>query len=728
MSLVDLTIKDEYRSDTCHLIQDFYVPCLEQSILYSRAVGFFSSSSMALAAKGLSALIRSGGKMRLVTSPHLSEADTDAITRGLKNREEVITAYLVDELEQEFEQVVHHRLECLAWLLQTGVLEIRLAIARRTSSGIYHEKLGIFTDDQDNHVVFTGSANESAAALMGNFECVDVFCSWEPALRSRVSNKIQNFQALWDNQTPHLEILEFPEAARRSLLKRCPAQPPTVDEVEQRDAWKSHQRKAPFKSHEPGPSYDPNDKDEEEIHVDSGQDKSPQLPAGLTLRPYQKQAIDSWFANKGRGTLKMATGSGKTITALAIAARLHETCEAQNKPLKMLLVVCPYRHLVTQWAKESRQFGVDPILAFDRMQTWQSDLQTQLLAVMGGRQQFLTVITTNTTLRSNALQSQLQFLPKMTLIIGDEAHNFGSVGSMNTLPNTIPLRLALSATPERSFDEVGTKRIFDYFGPVLQPEFTLEDAIQSGALVPYTYTPILVELTDIEIEQYADLTMRMGKAMSMHGTEDNQLLKILLMERARLLCGAQNKLTALQSLMKHRLNTRHTLFYCGDGSVEGERLTESQRQLDAVIKLLRDRLGYRVEPYVASTTLTERDDLRFAFERGHIQGLAAIRCLDEGVDIPAIQTAVILASSSNPRQFIQRRGRILRQSPDKHQAELFDMVVVPPNLGRKFWATERKVLRGELTRFVEFAKLALNAGAARRILYPLQEKYDLLDL
>ena len=176
LALIDLSIKDEYRSDACHLIQDFYVPCLEQSILYSRAVGFFSSSSMALAAKGLSALIRSGGKMRLVTSPHLSAADAEAIARGLKNREEVIAAYLVDELEQEFEQVVHHRLECLAWLLQTGVLEIRLAIARRTvGPGIYHEKLGIFTDEQNNHVVFTGSANESAAALIGNFECVDVF-------------------------------------------------------------------------------------------------------------------------------------------------------------------------------------------------------------------------------------------------------------------------------------------------------------------------------------------------------------------------------------------------------------------------------------------------------------------------------------------------------------------------------------------------------------------------
>ncbi|MGF1496086.1 MAG: DEAD/DEAH box helicase family protein, partial [Elainellaceae cyanobacterium] len=447
------------------------------------------------------------------------------------------------------------------------------------------------------------------------------------------------------------------------------------------------------------------------------------------LRPYQQEAIQNWFKKKGRGTLKMATGSGKTITALALAAELYQKCEAQNKPLQALLIVCPYRHLVTQWAEESRKFSLSPILAFDRMQTWQGELQTQLLALAGGRQRFLTVITTNATLRQDSLQSQLPFFPKMTLIVGDEAHNFGSANLADCLPERVPLRLALSATPERYFDEMGTERIFEYFGDVLEPEFTLKDAIQKGALVPYTYTPVLVELTDTEVEQYADLTAKIGRAMGMGGADDdNQRLKMLLVERARLLCTAPNKLSLLKSLMADRLETSHTLFYCGDGSIEDETSAESQRQLQAVTNLLRDRLGYRVEPYVAETTLAEREDLRFAFERGHLQGLVAIRCLDEGVDIPAIRTAVILASSSNPRQFIQRRGRILRRSPGKHQAELFDMIVVPPDLGQEFWHIERKVLRGELTRFVEFAKLALNAGESRKILYPLQEKYELLDL
>lgn len=417
----------------------------------------------------------------------------------------------------------------------------------------------------------------------------------------------------------------------------------------------------------------------------------------------------------------MATGSGKTITALAIASELYKKCVARNKPLQALLIVCPYRHLVTQWAEESRQFGLQPILAFNQAETWQSELQSQLLALMGGRQPFVTIITTNATLRQDSLQSQLAFLPSLTMIIGDEAHNLGAKNLADSLPDQVKLRLALSATPERYFDEAGTERIFDYFGPVLEPEFTLKDAIQAGALSQYVYHPLLVNLEPEEIERYAELTAAIGRAMGIGGREDNVALERLLFERARLICTAQNKLTTLRSLMADRLATDHTLFYCGDGSIEDETTAESQRQLEAVTDLLKYQLGYAVEPYIAETSLSARADLRYAFERGHVKGLVAIRCLDEGVDIPAIQTAVILASSSNPRQFIQRRGRILRKAPGKNRAELFDMIVVPPDLGREYWEIERRVLKGELTRFVEFADLALNAGKLEKRSIPCRK-------
>lgn len=425
----------------------------------------------------------------------------------------------------------------------------------------------------------------------------------------------------------------------------------------------------------------------------------------------------------------MATGSGKTITALSIATELYRRSAEQGKPLQGLLIVCPYRHLVTQWAAEARRFGLQPILAFESVQNWQGELQSQLLAVLSGNQPFVIVITTNATLIRDSLQSQLQFFPRRSLIIGDEAHNLGAARLEARLPQEIKLRLALSATPKRYFDERGTERLLEYFGPVLEPEFTLKDAIAAKALVPYLYYPVLVELTEPEIERYEELSSRIGRAIALQGdTDDNELLTALLMQRARLVGSAANKLDALRQIMANRLQTSHTLFYCGDGSVEDGVTEECIRQLEAVTGLLTHELGYSVKPYTAKTSLAEREELRYQFAQGILQGLVAIRCLDEGVDIPAIQTAVILASSSNPRQFIQRRGRILRPSPGKERAELFDMIVVPPELGRESWSIERNLLRKELQRFVEFADLAINSGSARRVLLPLQEKYQLLDL
>ncbi len=452
----------------------------------------------------------------------------------------------------------------------------------------------------------------------------------------------------------------------------------------------------------------------------------PKMPLSLQLRGYQRLAVNNWFANNGRGTLKMATGSGKTITALAIACQLYKQIN-----LQVLLVVCPYRHLVTQWTRECEKFNLQPILAFENLRSWQSQLSTQLYNLRSGSQPFLTIITTNSTLIGDGFQSQLKYFPEKTLIIGDEAHNLGAPKLEESLPRRIGLRLALSATPERYFDEGGTQSLFDYFGPVLQPEFTLRDAITQGALVHYLYYPILVELTETESRAYAKLTEKIGRALLYRDrenvfTEDQEDLKPLLMQRARLVGAAENKLNALRELMTTRRETTHTLFYCSDGSQEEER--SSLRQLKAVTKILGGELGYRVSTYTAQTTLEEREILRRQLESGELQGLVAIRCLDEGVDIPAIQTAVILASSGNPRQFIQRRGRVLRSAPGKERATIFDMIVLPPDLDRKTLEVERNLLRKELLRFVEFADLADNAGEARMKLLYLQKRYGLMDI
>ncbi|MEB3827559.1 DNA phosphorothioation system restriction enzyme [Phormidium sp. CCY1219] len=448
----------------------------------------------------------------------------------------------------------------------------------------------------------------------------------------------------------------------------------------------------------------------------------PVFPTQLVLRPYQKEAVASWFAHQGRGTLKMATGSGKTITALAIATELYRKIE-----LQVLLVICPYRHLVSQWGRECERFGLRPLLAFENLHNWQSELSTQLYNVRRFPHRFLTIIATNATFIGEGFQSQLRYFPEKTLIIGDEVHHLGAPRLEEGLPRNIGLRLGLSATPERYFDETGTHCLIDYFGEIIPPELTLGDAIRAGALVSYLYYPMLVNLTEIESFTYAKLTKRIGWAlMDGENEEENDNLKALLMQRARLIGAAQNKLSALRQVMENRRHTSHTLFYCGDGT--GERSRSQDHQIEAVSRILGTELGYRVNTYTATTPLATRERLRRQFESGELQGLVAIRCLDEGVDIPAIQTAVILASTRNPRQFIQRRGRILRPHPNKQRATLFDAIVVPPHFSGDTLEIERNLLRKELQRFVEFADLADNAGEARVQLLDIQRRYGLLAL
>jgi len=688
--LADLNLKDSYRTDECNIVAEFYVPCLSESILYRRAVGFFSSSALAAAAKGLNVFLKKEGRMELVASPLLSEADIRAITEGYAKREELEERSVVNALSGNFDRLISDRLSFLAFLIQHHRLDIKIVTLSDTSRfGIYHEKVGIFSDGRD-FVAFTGSPNESAMGLTCNFESIDVYCSWKSEDRSRALQKLKHFEQLWNDCTPGLRVWTFPEAAKKALLRFRQEQ--IVEDPELVSAFRNG---------------------------------APSVPPDLTLRSYQVEAIDNWFAANGRGTLRMATGSGKTITALATAARLSKEID-----LEALIIVCPYRHLVQQWSKEASRFGLRPILCFESQANWAESLRTKLYALSAGSNDFVCAITTNATFSSEAFQSCIKYFPRKTLLIGDEAHNLGSATLSESLPKSVRLRLALSATPERWFDEEGTTRLFEYFGEVIKPEFTLKEALKHGALVPYYYYPIFVELTDDEAEEYIKLSRQIGKLLDANNTIESPSpsLSMLLFKRARLLASAQNKLDCLRNVMADRLNTSHTLFYCGDGTVEDKVSGDELKQVDAVCRLLGYDMGYTVEKYTAETPLEEREELRRRFESGDLQGIVAIRCLDEGVDIPATKTAVILASSSNPRQFIQRRGRVLRPHPDKRYAEIFDMIVLPPREADMDIKTQRAILEPELRRYMEFAALAKNRGKASAKVLPLKKRLGLLHL
>ena len=702
-SLRELSLKISYSTGRDDLINDFYSPCMARSVQYWRAVGYFTSSSLSLAAQGIAHLISQQGHIYLIASPALTEEDADTINRGYRNRDEVLTQAARRSLAEVADQCASERLSALSWLISTGAMDVRLALRLdnqgAVSRGIYHEKLGLFVDDQQNMVAFSGSANETVGGLVNNFESIDAYWSWDDP-QHRVRQKFDHMQDLWRNQPepsvlPGLRVINFTEATAELLRYFRVTRPP---------------RRDPF---------------DRDVLAAGGSRRSGQavLPSDVTLRSYQVQLINSWFERDGRGVMKMATGMGKTITALSIATRL-----AQKIDLLAVVIICPFKHLVTQWDKECRRFGMSPILAFESRAKWYPRVSDALYASTVGSGGFFAVITTNATFAGDSFQSQLKHFPRHSLLITDEVHNLGAARLRARLPASIGLRLGLSATPERWFDEEGTEELFGYFGATLEPELGLRDGIACGALCPYRYYPILVELTDDERDDYLKLSAQIASAMGHAGDRDNDhALSALLIKRARLVATASNKLGALRSIMTQRRDTSHTLFYCGDGRVESPLSDEERRQIDVVCELVGRDLGIRVASYTDEDSSLQREQKRRRFEDGTLQGLVAIRCLDEGVDIPAIRTAVILASSTNPRQFIQRRGRVLRPSPGKKVAEIFDMIVVPPSEVCE-WESERTLLRKEITRVAEFADLASNHGDARAVVLELQKAFDLMDI
>lgn len=701
--LRELDLDISYGTSSDDIVRAFYSPCLRRAVLYRRAVGYFTSGALAAAAKGVAHLIDNGGKIQLVASPRLAEEDIEAINRGYARRKQVIESAIRLEFSNVRNELESTRLSALAWLISQERLDVKLALRvdgnGHVARGVFHEKTGIISDSHDDHVAFSGSANETVGGLIDNHEVIDVFWSWNDP-HGRVDRKISHFDSLWSDETPGLDVTPFTDVCA-DVLER-------------------------FKRRNP-PRYDP-------VEVPTvrlpGLKGAPITPADIQLRPYQATARDRWFLNNGRGMLKMATGSGKTITALSIAVDL-----ASDYGLTAAIIVCPFRHLVNQWARECRRHGMDPILAFGPRNSWYGDLANQILEtrrVDNGR--FLTVVTTNSTFLGESFQQRLRYFPhNRTLIVADEVHNLGATKLATCLPALIQLRLGLSATPERWFDERGTEALFRYFGPVLQPEFSLKDAIDSGALCKYRYFPILVDLTDDESEKYRAITANIarlaGNSSGMDET-DERLLPLLI-KRARLVACAKGKLPALRTLMATVSERHHMLFYCGDGQIadeSGETEDEDfRRYIEVVAGILNGEFRMRVATYTAETPSNDREDLRVDFESGRIDGLVAIRCLDEGVDIPAIRSAVIMASSANPRQFIQRRGRVLRNAPGKQSATIYDFIVVPPrDTADSSW--ERNLLRRELTRFAEFADLALNAGEARMAIWDLQRMFGLMDL
>jgi DNA phosphorothioation system restriction enzyme len=715
-SLAELGLKDKYRSGDDDLVKDFYIPCLTVSSSYDRAVGYFTSTALALATQGLKPFINRGGLIRVIASPRLNEDDARDIEAGYEEREIIERALLRGINELVATERYSRQLGLVGRLIADGQLEMKIAFMKRLGGvGMYHEKIAIFRDDFSEVVATCGSNNESYNALESNFESLQSFRSWKSEDVARLEGIISDFERLWEDQTSSLNVIAFPSVAVERLI--------TIGKFSRLvDADLDF-------------TAEPLDEASESVEKSPSTDQmrsNPQIPDDIDIRGYQNEAINKWFASNGRGLWKMATGTGKTITALAAITKLQEFLTKSNTNL-LVLILCPYTHLVDQWAEEARHFGMRPLLCLGSRSDWMPTLEAALAGSNVGSLPFLPVIATNKTFSGDAFQELFRKRSAAMLLIADEVHNLGALGLSKLLPAEADYRLGLSATPERWFDDSGSEALRNYFGETVF-ELGLKEALEMGALTRYHYYPVLVTLDPDEHEEYVKLSLQIARLVGMgtaeiDGERAEGALKLLLMKRANLLGNASGKIPAFKTEVRRFSDRWFQLVYCSDAGAG--QFSGGERQINAVVRVLGQEMGLSVNSYTYQNSRDERRQLLKRFGSGDdLRFLVSMKCLDEGVDIPDARVAYLLASSTNPRQFIQRRGRILRRAEGKTRADIVDFIAVPPESPPtpQTDEIEKRLLRRELSRVIEFANLAENGPEALGTLLELRKRYNLLDI
>ena len=715
MGFQNIDIKSEYRSRLDNVIKDFYVPVLKQSVLYKRAVGFFSSTALVEMSAGICGLVKNGVKIQLIASPHLSANDIEAINNGLKRRDDVIEEALIRQLSEPIGAEETARLNLLSNLIAAGVLEIKIAFLETDNTvGMFHEKMGLMYDNDQNIIAFSGSMNESFNAFRQNYEAVDVFTSWTSD-ENRVMAKQAAFNAMWNDYEPSIRVRDFPKVADL-IVKKYRTDNNTDLSLDEK-------------------SFDAESNDES---FATKADNGPHIPSEVKMRPYQIEAINSWAEKDYRGIFDMATGTGKTYTALAAIATLYK---ATSNNLAVF-IVCPYQHLVEQWKDDIVAFGMKPIVCYSAsaQRNWKERLKTAATSFNIGVQNHFCVVTTNATFSSDYVQGIVKKMRGNVLLVVDEAHNFGAENLSTTLMDNMKYRLALSATIDRYGDPEGTSKLYAYFGEKCI-EYTLKDAIDNKMLTPYYYYPVVVSLSETELEEYLDLTAKIRK--NVHPDKRGKVVlseyaKMLLIKRARLVSGAVEKIDVLRRLMQDYKDDNHMLVYCGATTMhdvdykEGKAHADDIRQIDLVADLLGNELGMRVSKFTSEEDAAERERIKADFDEGeHLQAVVAIRCLDEGVNIPSIKTAFILASSTNPKEYVQRRGRVLRLFKGKTHAVIYDFITLPfaleltDQVEPEVLESGKSLALREIVRMKDFAAIAENPFDSDDLISQIQSAYGI---
>lgn len=680
-------VRPLYLSPAEPFAEEILIPGFQVADRVDCMVGFFSSEILASLAPGLATYIAgSKNSFRLIISPLLCAKDRAVIEEGLKSAEDVATRVLCNMTVTE-DLLQQHTLKCLSWLLQTNRIEIKVALMK---DALFHLKAWLF-EDREDVLAAHGSSNATYSGIRKNIEQIAISKSWQDSNQQYITDKLRReFGRLWEDRETNCIVVDMPNAVRHRLLQTYHSErPPTEDALrglygqalkvsEETEIYGS----APLRNREFRIPHD--------LRYEDG-------PFG-----HQGKAVEAWCDAGHRGVLEMATGSGKTNTAMIGAYELYKS----SRPL-LIVVAAPYIPLIEQWCDEIAPFGLNPVnLAMAANARGRArKLQRLRRELRLGLSKVGTVVVSHDTLCTSEFVKEIDQFECARLLIADEVHNLGRPSFISDPPECFEHRLGLSATPIRQYDEEGTKALFEFFGSAVF-QFTLKEAI-GRCLVEYDYYVHPVYLTDREMDEWFDLTgkIKQNAWRDEDGKPDDYLAK-LLRDRRALLETASGKVSKLKELLdgEDTGSLRHTLIYTSD---------KGPKQLNEVNRLLHG-MHILFHQLTAEETVDPDQTKRIirSFQNGEIQILTAKRVLDEGVNVPQICKAFVLASTTVKRQWVQRRGRLLRtcNAIGKTYSIIHDLLALPPGMDEGLDPEARSLVSSELQRVQEFALLARNAG------------------
>lgn len=718
---------------------EFFNNALKNSYLFDLELGYFNSAAINVLAYSFATFIRNGGIMRMAINHIVSEKDKRAIEAGEEgNVDAPFDITNIEELRKGLDGYGEHFFHCLAYLIQEHRIQIKI-IKPKGTNGLAHTKRGQFSDG-DTIIAFTGSANFTLGGFINNREDITLSfnTSPDPQIQKRIANRKEEFNKLMsgmDESVDYLSSADLESAIRTQYGKQ---------EIE--DLLDVEKKLREYKqSKESTPVVEV----AEDLHEVYG--GTPCFPYG-NPRDYQQQAFINWKNNKQKGLFAMATGTGKTLTSLNCLLRIYKIYSFYKA-----VILVPTITLVDQWEQECRKFHFNGIVKISsKNKSWRQELDAikakETFNLSGKEPSYIIISTYASFARENVFHDLMDFPKKalkQILLIADEAHNMGAGKILDRLDGVKYIRrIGLSATPERQFDEKGNKALMKFFGckdDTYTFEFKMQEAIDKGYLCRYNYYPHLVRLTDSEMEEYIKISRQLCKFFNNdHGgfSSADDILTRLLLKRKRIIHKAVNKEAIFRSILEQRYkekgNLKYTLVYVPEGNhpdnYDADRYIDNETvgdddDADRIINTYTE-IVRNISPTTTVKKFTsgikERNSVLEDFASGRLEVLTSMKCLDEGVDVPRSELAIFCASTGNPRQFIQRRGRILRNHPDKHKAEIHDLVVAPViNSTDECFSMEQSLLRGELKRVRDFASMSENADYAYNELEEVLSYYSL---